>query len=212
MNSRIVETFKCNMDLLLILGIYMIQQTNNIIGFSGYILICVISYIEIKKRQDKKNKYIYISIISSSKKDYGIYNNIIETINNKEYKKIDIMKSYNELLNSINNLDYNFDKINNCSDIFCFLATIDNVLHYNKKWTKCFIENGQHILDIYARLVNEIHNISVIINFRHDSDIDDMLLKKELDKLYLRFNYNDSINNKLSDFCYKYNLNNIYQM
>ena len=114
-------------NVLLILGVFMIQQNNNLIGFIGFSLITIISYIEIKKLEERKRRYYYIGIISSEiKKNFGIYDNLynqlVSSINNKEYQRIDIMKTYSQLLNIVNDLDYDFDKINNCSDIFCFLV------------------------------------------------------------------------------------------
>ncbi len=196
-------------DLLLFTGVYMIQQKNPIIELFGYVLLFIISYIEIKKYKEKKQRYYYLSIIfSATKKDYTIYNNIMESIYNKEYEKIDIMKTYNNIVYNLNNLDYDYDKINNSLDILCFLATIDNIMFLNKKWAKFLMEDTE-ILDIYARLVNRLHNISIITDY----DIDKILFCKELDELYSNYNYT-SIKKKITSFCNKYdnNINNIYQM
>ena len=108
------------------------------------------------------------------------------------------MKTYNELLNIINNLDYDFDKINNCLDLFIFTAQVDHILYFNTFWTHHLIKETE-ILDIYARLVNQIHNISIIITNSSSYDKYNFLIKKELDELYLKYNYNNSIKNKLNN-------------
>jgi hypothetical protein len=195
-------------DLILLSGFFFIQHNNIILNLIGYIIIGIISYIEIKKRQVRHKKYYYINIIyNSSKKDYTIYNNIMESINNKEYHRIDIMKTYKHLLYKLNTIDYDIDKQNNGLDLFCILATLDNIFYSNKKITKCFIENGQDILDLYARLINMFYNISIIFK---DHDFEDILLKKELDELYFKYNYNDYIKPKIIVFCYKNRLENLF--
>ncbi len=186
-------------DLLLLFAFFAIQQNIPILKIFGYTLFCVISYIEIKKYRDEKKMTYYMNIIyTSTKRDYTIYNNILECINNKNYQRIDIMKTYSDLLNNINNLDYDFDKINNCLDLFTFTAQVDNILYFNNFWTHRLIKETE-ILDIYARLVNQIHNISIIITNSNNYDKYDFLIKKELDELYLKYNYNNSIKNKLNN-------------
>jgi hypothetical protein len=204
MLSEMSDSFNISVnDILLVLGFYIIQHKNPFIELFGYILLIFISYIEIKKRRETKKKYYYINIIySATKKDYTIYNNIIESINNKEYQNIDIAKTYNELVNLVNELDYDFYTINNFCDIIYFMTTIDNMLHLNKKWGSALIEHGDHILDIYARLVNQLHNMLIVVK---EYDIDGKLLRKELDELYSKYNYNNDIKNILIDFFYKYN-------
>ncbi len=191
-------------ELILMLGFLIIQSNNIILNIFGYIIITIISYIEIKKRNiEKKKQYINSILYISNKKDYAIYNSIIECINNKEYQRIDIMKAYKDLLEKVNTVEYDFDKQNNCLDLFCILAFLDNVFYSNKKITKSFIENGQDILDIYARLVNIFHNISISAKYN------DIFLIKELDELYSKYNYNNYLKPKITEFCYK---NNIYQL
>lgn len=204
MFTTIVDSFNIYFnDIFLLLSFYMIQQTIPLVELLGYILLCVISFLEIKNQREKnrkKSKNYINTLYSITKKDYTIYNNIIESINNKEYHKIDIMKCYKDILNTLNNLDYDFDKINNCIDLLSLLTMIDNILYLNKVWGPRFIEDGQEIVDIYARLVNQIHNVSIIIK---ECDIDGSLLCKELDELYLKFNYN-IIKRKITDFYYMY--------
>jgi hypothetical protein len=194
-------------DLILLSGFFLIQHNNIILNLIGYVIIGIISYIEIKKHQVRNKKYYYINIIyNSSKKNYTIYNNIMESINNKEYYRIDIMKTYNDFLIKTNNIDYDIDKQNNCLDLFCILAALDYIFYSNKKITNCFIENGQDILDLYARLINMFYNISIIIK---DHDFEDILLKKNLDELYSKYNYNNYIKLKITNFCHKNRMKNL---
>ncbi len=191
-------------EMILLFGFFIIQNNNFILNIIGYIIIGFISYIEIKKRNiEKKKQYINSILYISNKKDYAIYNSIIECINNKEYQRIDIMKAYKDLLEKVNTIEYDLDKQNNCLDLFCILAFLDNVFYSNKKITKCFIENGQDIIDIYARLVNIFHNISISTKYH------DMCLIKELDELHSKYNYNNYLKPKITEFCY---INKIYQL
>jgi hypothetical protein len=188
-------------DLLLILGIFLIQYNGIMVNILGLILILYVIYIDINKKKVNKNNYIIIDIISkSTKKKYNIYNNILESIYTNKYSKIDVMNTYNVFIKTINELEYDYSKLNNFLDICCFLAKMDNVLYQNKKWTKRFINDGSNILDIYAKLINTLHNMSKVDNF---------------DKLYYELNNlenYDNIKDKLTIFFTKYNDNNIINL
>ncbi len=193
-------------DIVLFLSFYLVQQNNTIINIIGYVFLLIIVYIETKNQQ-VKNKYDYICIIKKNDKtNYKLYNNILESIYNKQYNKIDIMNCYINFINKLNNLDYDFDKINNCLEILGFMAKMDNIMFLDKYWARKFIED-KDILDIYAKLVNHIHNLSI------NSENDESILYKELENLYINFDYKN-ISNKITIFCQKYsnNINNICQM
>ena len=65
--------------------------------------------------------YIIIDIISkSTKKKYNIYNNILESIYTNKYSKIDVMNTYNVFIKTINELEYDYSKLNNSNNLFNF--------------------------------------------------------------------------------------------
>ena len=127
MFSSLLKTDNVNSnEMILMFGFIIIQNNNFILNIIGYVIICIISYIEIKKRHmEKKTLYINSILYIANKKDYSIYNNIIECINNKEYQRIDIMKAYKDLLEKVNTIEYDLDKQNNCLYLFCILAFLD---------------------------------------------------------------------------------------